>query len=319
MQEQQPAQPPDPTGAAERTENAAKAAGETQRMAAVRDYMNGKARVQMERLADTTPHGWMVLNYFGRAMGMANSLSRLDHPLDYQLVMAGVRTLFEMAVDLTLINSGKDTLEKLELWEHSALLEHAHALKRRHEEKPSFPLASELTGFLARASPILEGRELHWRRPAPKQAPPAPSGPCERCKREHEARGQRAAKRAAEPTEHPDRWTNRTLYQDALEADNAPGAGDLVDFYVTMNRMLCWGTHGSGAVGVRNITTAGFPTMHWTAMAMAVDVALRVTQLCLEHFKVADVQAEDAAKADGQRRYEHAYNARIAKGPDRAP
>jgi len=101
-----------------------------QRIRVVFDYVNGTPRRIAEERAATTDHGVIVLNYFARAMAMARSLGRLDEPSDYQLVMAGVRSLFEMVVDMTLINAGSHSLEKLWLWEDSARLEAAQTMER---------------------------------------------------------------------------------------------------------------------------------------------------------------------------------------------
>ena len=59
---------------------------------------------------------------------------------------------------------------------------------------------------------------------------------------------------------HPSRWTNRTLDQDAEEADELADRG-FVDFYENRYRQICLNTHGSGLAGVIGINMELFPAL----------------------------------------------------------
>ncbi len=81
-----------------------------------------------------------------RVHAWLRSLRKLDHPEDFQPILAGTRALFEIAVDLTLlIHDPAATQGRLFAWEQSAKLKAAEATLRYYADRDE-AIPSELDG-----------------------------------------------------------------------------------------------------------------------------------------------------------------------------
>jgi hypothetical protein len=180
--------------------------------------------------------------YFGyllRVMGWLSSLDRLDRPDDYQAIAACARSMFEIAVDLTLLQHDPgSTAQRLLDWERSAKLKHAAERSSVFENDPDFAqIVAADRKHVAKWRDAVEKARANW---------------------------------GSSPTQHPrQRWTGRHLSQDAETCDRVAST-QYVSAYLVRFAPLCWNTHGSGFAAVRGASLATLHRMICSALEDAL-------------------------------------------------
>ncbi len=194
------------------------------------------------RARTDTPDGVTYDGLLRRVMAWLHTIKKLDQPSDFQALHAGLRALFELAVDLTLLlRDPAASPDRIQAWEESAKLKAAERIVSRYRGQ-SIPahLQAQTNYVSSHADRVRELRRTHWSRPG----------------------------------SHPPRWTGRNLERDArVASDLEPGAG-FAAFYDEMYAQACWHVHGSTLVGVRGLPAGSFA-------AMAAIAAHEVSQLAL--------------------------------------
>jgi hypothetical protein len=182
-----------------------------------------------------------------RALGWAHSIQRLDDVFDFQGHSAGCRALFEIAVDLVLLTRAAEPVEKLLEWERLA--------KFRSAERAVAATTGD-AGVKEQAQRYIDGNRQAVNTAQTKYWP---------------------------DRRNPLRWTGSSLFKDAIRADSIVPLrlGELArDHY----DRLCWGTHGSSLVLIRDISEDLFPGYSILAVHESVNLLAHVIRLVLEHF-----------------------------------
>jgi hypothetical protein len=230
----------------------------------VETFIGTSARPIVERAMDRSrvDHA-TYLGTLLRITAWLRSLGKLNHPGDFQPVSFASRALFEIAVDLTLLQCDpKHHPHALIMaWEESAKLKQAEAVVRHFKKPPKQPAHVEAFKFKDREGDRINALRLKfW--PSKNQKP-----------------------------KHPDRWTGRNLPDDAARADRVAGF-EFSKFYAERFSYLCWNTHGSGLAGVRTLTEQNFPAMSALAFAESARFAVIGTDLILRVFEKHDAITE---------------------------
>jgi hypothetical protein len=89
------------------------------------------------------------------------------------------------------------------------------------------------------------------------------------------------------PETHPQRWTGRSLGDDAKHATEL-GGYEFESFYALRYAEWCWGTHGSGLAGIRPIPAEHFPAIAAFALHESARFALLTARLVLRYFDLWD-------------------------------
>lgn len=204
------------------------------------DFLNGAVRKRVsDAVAGTSGSDAATLGgIFLRAVAWMRSICKLDHPSDFQAVVAASRSLFEIAVDTTLMRfDTSNPPSKMLAWEDSAKLK----------------AAVRIAGYCARAQiPASDYAAQHRY--------------LQTDKLRVEALRERYWPRKTGNAKHPERWTGRSLEQDAARATALSSDVDFVDYYEARYAQTCWNTHGSGLAGVRNVSEEAFPGIAALAM-----------------------------------------------------
>src|SRR5581483_11997762 len=221
-----------------------------------------RPRVQQVATGSAEPFYEMLL----RTISWLRSLSKLKEPSDFQGVVAANRTLFEIAVDATLMHFDERSYPAAMLlaWEESAKLKAAQKVQNFYSGKPVPLGCAPLIQFIAKDTNRVEAlRVKYW---------PTKKG----------------------KARHPDRWTGLTLEEDAGIATKLFPDGNFDEFYATRNAHLCWNTHGSGLVGARGVSEEDFPAISALAFRGSAEFGEIVAKLVLHHFKLwgGDVEQE---------------------------
>lgn len=210
------------------------------------------------------------LGLFLRALAWLRTLRKLDHPGDFQAVIVASRTIFEIAIDVTIMHF--DPLNphaKLVAWEQSAKLKSALQVQRFFTEEgkvPSARFAPQLRFIDTDTSRIEALRSQYW---------PSDDG-----------KGR-----------HPKmRWTGRDLSRDARAATKLFPEGEFAEFYETRYPQICWSTHGSGLAGIRFLSEADFPTLSSSAFGECVHFALVTAKVVLIQMAMLDEAMEGEFK-----------------------
>ena len=216
----------------------------------VHDFVGETVRPIVDRTSPTTEEERTYLGGLLRAHAWLRSLNKLNHPGDFQAVAAGARSLYEIAVDNTLLLLHPDeSWEKMKAWEESTKFKASQALVRFFVQagEPLPSVHSPSQAFVkTEALRVKALRDRYWGGSHP------PSN----------------------------RWTGRDLRTDAVRADALEPAG-LTRFYDTRYRMLCWDTHGSALLTVRNLDERLFPGLTAQAFRDASEMGLRTAELIL--------------------------------------
>ena len=102
-----------------------------------------------------------------------------------------------------------------------------------------------------------------------------------------EALRRRTWPKRKKPETHPQRWTGRTLADDARRATET-GGYEFDAFYALRYAEWCWGTHGSGLAGIRPIPAEHFPGIAAFALHESARFALLIARLVLRYFELWD-------------------------------
>lgn len=226
----------------------------------VLEFMATKVRPVVDRFAKEDHADGTVKGEFLRAQAWLGTFAKLDNPAHFQAVVAGTRALFEIAVDLALMHHDRVTypVEKMFAWEESAKLNAAERTRDFYATagKPVPEHLQPRIDFITREGPRILADRLKW----------------------WPGRG------ANDP---PMRWTGRGLPRDASAADAFAPYG-FREFYDGRFAELCWGTHGSGLAGVRNLGAREFPGIAAMAFQDAADFATRIARFTLAYFDKLD-------------------------------
>jgi hypothetical protein len=227
----------------------------------VRDFLTRQVRPLLDRVANTSDADATVHGAVLRVMAWMTSMGRLNDPVYFQVSLAGVRAIFEIAIDLALLHHDRanHTSAKIIAWERSALLAAAEKTARYYERsgKPVADEHEERLRFVER-----EGDRIRLLR-----------------------RTTWPGRRDAES--HPMRWTGRNLGDDARRAA-AFGSYGFDAFYDLRYAEWCWGTHGSGLAGIRPIPAESFPGLAAFALHESARLALVAATLALNYFGLWD-------------------------------
>lgn len=189
----------------------------------IHDFVGESVRPIVERNVNVVPGTHVCNGMIARVHGWLRSLGKLNHPGDFQAVLAGSRALFETALDFALItleSAGK--FDKLLAWQELEMLRQAD--------------------------------KLHQSDPTGNQHPAA-----EAYRRDHQERIRGLHNKYWEKKGNVPRWTGRGLREDSRIADelgaNALASGRFgstifSEYYLARYSQACWYTHGSGLVGL---------------------------------------------------------------------
>lgn len=214
----------------------------------VAEFVDNTVRIPVESAAPGLHGGLHLKGLLLRSTGWMRTLGKLCHPGDFQAVVAGARTLFEIAIDTALLNGDRNAypIAKMAAWESSAKLDHVEKVKKYLAEKGRTPTERQavMLELLKREGPsIREKRARYW------------------------------INRKKKPY-HPVRWTAKTLAEDAEAADRFKGQG-FEEFHKIRYPQLCWNVHGSGLTGVMNISPELFPFVGGEARRQQANLLLR--------------------------------------------
>ena len=230
----------------------------------VHQFLNEGIRPRVQRAANASTDDFygMLL----RTISWLRSLWKLDEPADFQAVVVASRTLFEIAVDATLMHFDEASYPaaKVLAWEESAKLKASLKVKEffAGKNRPPPPECVPQMQFIAANTKRIEAlRVKYW---------PGRNG----------------------NGYHPARWTGHDLEHDASTATKLFGEGEFDEFYATQNAQLCWNTHGSGLAGVRGISPKDFPAISALGFRACARFALITAELILRHFGLWDDRVE---------------------------
>jgi hypothetical protein len=227
----------------------------------VRPRVDAATEFTEEALDDVKARLSTIRGYFNRTNTWLLTIVKLDSSTDLQAVSAAARSLFEVAVDLSLLRGYPQRYPYAMVfdWERSCIVKRAAWIK---------------TYFKSRGRPTPEGYRL-WHRYLKESEEPAII----------EARRQQwwGSK------EHPDRWTGRDLLQDVEAAAAVHGDTSLSDFFVTEYSTLSWTTHGSGLAGLRTNTPQKIPASWAICLSWISDFAALAIDLLLKELDLFDV------------------------------
>ena len=208
----------------------------------VESFLGTSVRPILERAGPPGPEHDTYNGAIIRVHAWLRSLAKLNHPGDFQPVLAACRAIFEVAVDLTLLNREPTlTCARLLAWEDSAKLHSAQRLKRFLDSQSKVTPAAgaqSIIAYLQQQPRVLSLRSQHWG---------------------HD--------------KHPPRWTGRDLGHDADHADRLKFSG-FAEYYNAHYPKICWNVHGSGLAGVRGISEANFPGLTMFGFAASATFAL---------------------------------------------
>lgn len=245
----------------------------------VHEFLNVRMRPRIAAAAGGDEAADPFYVSFHRVVAWLRTLWKLNEPADFQAVTTASRSLFEIAVDLTVmhLDSAANPPEKMMAWEESAKVK-AAARIRDFVRRDGCGLAE--TDFLLQFS-YLSSNEQRIK-DLRKQWWPRKDG----------------------RSEHPDRWTRRTLPEDADNATKLYPTGKFDEYIAVRYPQICWNTHGSGGAGVRGISVEVFPALAAIAFKECAHFALIAAEMTLRHFDLWDkgIPAADEFQAFGEDR-----------------
>jgi hypothetical protein len=202
-----------------------------------------------------------------RVRAWLRTIEKLNEPSDFQAAAAGARAVFEISVDLTLLqfDKARHTFDKVRAWEASAQHRHGITLARHYDGKPGRPVPGV-------AAKIATAKRLEA------------EAQTDRAKRWPTRKGK---------VRHADRWTGRDLGTDATEAEKLAARG-FVDFYANHYQRICWYVHGSGLAVVEGLNAELFPVLSTIALQTIGQFAIVVAEMAL---RLAGCWEADANRA----------------------
>jgi hypothetical protein len=219
-------------------------------------FIDDKLRAAVDERAPKAAHGIAFQGQLPRTIGWLRSLAKLNDPGgDFQAITSAARSVFESAVDVTLMHfdGSANGPEKMDAWEDSAKLKHTQNVTDYLSTLGRPPTDAERTmmTYATREKDRIEKLRLRWW--------PNENG------------------------RHPrNRWTGRDLGTDARDADKLLPEG-FEEFYRLRNPQLCWNVHGSGLAGVANVGPESFAYIGGRAYGEAARFATVVTKVVAQH------------------------------------
>lgn len=203
-----------------------------------------------------------------RVIAHLRSVYKMDHPGDFQSICAISRALFEIVVDFALItrNPQDFPVKNLLSWEESAKLKHAETVKLYYDTYP------------------LKKNDKHWR-----EYPKASKELCDFITNN----SARIKVSVRKPGHSDDRWTGRDLRQSAAAADKVSNY-ELEQYYILRHSPLCWDIHGSGLIGVKNISQEDFPGISALAFHDCAELAMMVAELIMAKYHITGAFQKEA-------------------------
>ncbi|ACL65871.1 hypothetical protein A2cp1_2533 [Anaeromyxobacter dehalogenans 2CP-1] len=219
-------------------------------------FIDEKLRAAVDERTPTGLHGIAFQGQLLRTIAWLRSLAKLDDPgNDFQAITSAARSVFESAVDVTLMHfdGSANGPEKMDGWEDSAKLKHSQNATEYLAASGRAPTDAERTvmAYASREKDRVEKLRLRWW--------PNENG------------------------RHPrNRWTGRDLGTDAREADKLLPEG-FEEFYRLRYPQLCWNVHGSGLAAVANVGPDAFAYIGGQAYEEAAQFATVVAKVVALH------------------------------------
>ena len=228
----------------------------------VREFLESVGNSAFSYLPNYTPTEEDVIlkGGFLRTLALLRSLYKMNEPADFQSVCAISRSLFEMTVDLVLItrNSKDFPIKQLVSWEDSAKLKHAETMKSYYDDNPS------------------KKNDKHW-----KEYPKSSKESCDFITNKSAQINANQRIRG----HYDKRWNGADLRQAAAAADKAYDYG-LEQYYILRHMPLCWNIHGSGLVGVKNISEENFPGISALAFNDCAHFTMIIAELLMAKYHI---------------------------------
>ena len=222
-------------------------------------FINARVRPRAVQALEAAPSD--ANTFYGallRVVAWTHTLSKLNEPIDFQAGIVASRTLFEIALDVTLMHFDPTTYPpaKLLAWEDSSKLKAAEKIRdyfHRHGEQPTIEFEPHVRYIATNTARIGTLRAAYWN------------------------------------GKHPgNRWTGRNLRDDARAATQLFSGGKFEQFYDTRYPQICWNTHGSGIAGIRNVRQEHFPGLSAFAFQACIEFALVAAEIVLRQFGLWD-------------------------------
>jgi hypothetical protein len=213
-------------------------------------FINSPAvRTVVENATGRNVYAPEVLTMLHRLIAWFESLRKLTSPADYQPAAAAARSVFEIAVDLTLLalDSQKYSMPQYQAWHESAKLDCADKVSATYPKDLEEDGMSEV---LLRRQEIQALRERFWPRTKGK------------------------------PALHQKRWTGGNLGTDTGVADQLAPQHEYHRFYRGEVVRLNWSVHGSGN-WYANVPFQTFPIIMVYAHRFVVRWALVAAEMAL--------------------------------------
>lgn len=238
-----------------KTDAFATASGLYQGAVVVADFLRSWVRPLIDASAERDEPSAVVFGQFLRVDAWLRTICKLNEPADFQAVAAACRALLETTIDIALIHHQPQEWERLVAWEKSAKHKQAVLLAAYLANANVKPAADqkEAIAFAAREKKSVESlrKKLGW------------------VKKDGSTR-------------HPERWTNRSLSDDAKRADGCGLPFRFEYFYETEYRRLCWLVHGS-AFPLRQVAPQHFPAIAALLFPSCGDLGLVASEIVVKH------------------------------------
>jgi hypothetical protein len=232
------------------------------RLFALVKVLHTEARPIIDAVPQRTPRDRLVHGLMTRALGWGLSLQKLDEVYDFQAQSVGCRTLLEIAIDLVLLTSMTEPVEKVTVWEDLGLLSDARATIADKGADP---------GLVAVAQALVNDKEQSLLVALSRLWPTRKKKPL--------------------------RWTGRQhLADDARAADGACALG-LTRMLGQNYARLCSATHGSGDVLSRRLRPEEFPGVSIAALHVSFELLADVMRVVLAYFGLFDSTWEERIDA----------------------
>ena len=231
----------------------------------VATFIDQQVRPRIDAVAASNPDLGYLSGILLRVVEWLRTTEKLNTPGDFQAAAAGARALFEISVDLTLLEFDKahHTFDMVRAWEASAQQRHGMKLARYYEGRTD-PISDGVAAKIASAK-LCE-----------------PAAKMDRAKRWPHKKGK-----------HPDRWTGRDLGRDAIEAETLAARG-FAEFYANHYPRICLYVHGSGLARVAGLSAELFPVLSTIALETIGRFAIVAAEMTLRLAGLWDTAAERA-------------------------
>ncbi len=197
-----------------------------------------------------------------RVHGWLRSLCRLNHACHFQAILSASRSLFEIAVDLTILRfDTRNDCAKLLAWEDSNKFRFAERTVNFAGGNTTDPRVRNATRYISQNRPRIDAlRNTYWNGHHPRS-----------------------------------RWTGNSLDRDAVLADGFDQRG-FAEYYNYRYPEVCWSVHGTGLTGVRHLDESTFPGLAAFGFAESSNFALIAAEQGLALLNAFDLITEHRFK-----------------------